>query len=855
MKLLERLATDVLKDEYYNVLFDRINKLYYQELFNEENNFLSKKELIDLMRFCDLLSNSTSSKHKNIAYKIVTLLFPFYKEDLNFKTVSSAVLSKIGNFPALQLLDYDVTLPLDREIEKGVKKSIQHIKDFENIYLTDPQYLLYHQMKDAPVFSFSGPTSMGKSFMMKINIAEQMKKHNKPNIVVIVPTRALIHQFATEIKKDLYSQLEDENYTVLTNGNLEGVNIEGLNLIMVLTPERLLSFLSEEGYPSIDCLFVDEAHKLASDQDKRSITLYTAVERTIYANRNVQLFFASPNVSNPEVFLKLFNKEVEHVFYSNESPVSQQLFFVDLITKQVDHYTENGIKEYYPKIVSNQDNDSLDLINLLSQEQSNLIYCHSRRDAVAKARQFSQEYGETSLTTYQKRRIQEAIQIIKKIVHPEYYLIDCLKRGVAYHFGSLPQVLRYNIEQLFKDGIIRYLFCTSTLLEGVNLPAKNVFILKNKNGIRNFKKVDFWNLAGRAGRLKYELSGNIYCIRDEEKDWKKVNEYLENKEQIFMNPTVSNNLENNLNHITDAMLNKEIKKINKTEQDIVRYLANIISIDTLDLVTEYQSPVINKLIQNKQEKIIEIAKEKVQSIEIPYQILKTNQHMAVEQQESAFQYIIKNEHNFKKTLFPKKINYEECLAVLDLFHNIYKWDQYERRLKSKNSLKYFALLMNNWINGKSLNELINQSIDFYSKTKRKIVYYDESNIQRNDFFVRNSRIQVNTLINDLIKEIEEILRFTIQKYVNHYYLILQEVYGKEQAGANWSNYLEYGTRSMVVIILQNMGLSRYVANLLSNEYPTYFQVNDGKLIKIQKESLLKALEEGSIEEQEVRMFL
>ena len=57
------------------------------------------------------------------------------------------------------------------------------------------------------------------------------------------------------------------------------------------------------------------------------------------------------------------------------------------------------------------------------------------------------------------------------------------------------------------------MFCTSTLLEGVNLPAKNIFILNNAIGLSKFSDIDFWNLAGRAGRLSKELSGNIICVR------------------------------------------------------------------------------------------------------------------------------------------------------------------------------------------------------------------------------------------------------------------------------------------------------------------------------------------------------
>lgn len=113
------------------------------------------------------------------------------------------------------------------------------------------------------------------------------------------------------------------------------------------------------------------------------------------------------------------------------------------------------------------------------------------------------------------------------------------------------------------------------------------------------------------------------------------------------------------------------------------------------------------MIQHNQENIIELAKEKVRAIEIPSHILKTNQYITVEQQESAYQYVLKNKDNLRKTMFPKKIDYENCLGILNLHFDIYQWDKYENKLKSKNKLKYFALLMNTWINGTSLNEIIN----------------------------------------------------------------------------------------------------------------------------------------------------
>lgn len=59
------------------------------------------------------------------------------------------------------------------------------------------------------------------------------------------------------------------------------------------------------------------------------------------------------------------------------------------------------------------------------------------------------------------------------------------------------------------------MFCTSTLLEGVNLPADNLFITDNKIFRRKMNPVDFRNLIGRVGRISYNLYGNVFFVSDE----------------------------------------------------------------------------------------------------------------------------------------------------------------------------------------------------------------------------------------------------------------------------------------------------------------------------------------------------
>jgi superfamily II helicase len=87
-----------------------------------------------------------------------------------------------------------------------------------------------------------------------------------------------------------------------------------------------------------------------------------------------------------------------------------------------------------------------------------------------------------------------------------------VKNGVAFHYGNIPAILRTAVEQAFVSGDLQYLVCTSTLLAGVNLPARNLFLCQPLRKKGSLESVDFWNLAGRAGRLRREFQGNIYLI-------------------------------------------------------------------------------------------------------------------------------------------------------------------------------------------------------------------------------------------------------------------------------------------------------------------------------------------------------
>ena len=164
------------------------------------------------------------------------------------------------------------------------------------------------------------------------------------------------------------------------------------------------------------------------------------------------------------------------------------------------------------------------------------------------------------------------------------------------------------------------------------------------------------------------------------------------------------------------------------------------------------------------------------------------------------------------------------------------------------------MLMNQWINGISLNQIITQSISFYSTSKRKIrAGYDENGLKLEPF--NGSKQHINILIGSIIDDIEYVLRFLLEKYFNNYYAMLVEILGEENAGVNWATFLEYGTQNSIVIALQNYGLSRHSADYLFKNFKDCLKTEGDKLVEINIQKLKQRLDKDSIEYDEINSIL
>jgi replicative superfamily II helicase len=854
MTIIEKLTKDVLNDEYFKLIFSKCSLISaeYNLKIELSDNILTNKELTDALRFSDILSNSKNSEARNKAYQIITYLNHQFKNDEIYRTVSKAVYSKLGNFPAINYLtNYNAniaTLPFFRSIEVEAKKVIQKVPDSENFVFTDSQFELYSKLSNTLEYSFSGPTSMGKSFIIKAFIKKVMRNSPPENLVILVPTRALINQFTLDLKDEIRELSEQYKYRILTNSNVNDfIGDEPHNYILILTPERLISYLSQDNNPPIGFVFVDEAHKLANEKDSRSVTTYTAIEKTIKKYGNIKLYFSSPNVSNPEVFLKLFDRNKPNsTFKTNESPVSQNLFFIDLLSKNVELIQKDNNINIENSNLFQVANSTTELIQYLGSGKNNLIYCNSKSKTIFEANQFSNTVSETELSPTLKK----AIKQIKEYIHPQYYLANLLEHKVAYHYGKLPQLIRNLVEDLYKSEEVRNVFCTSTLLEGVNMPTQNIFILNNKNGLKKLMPIDFWNLSGRAGRLSRELYGNIFCVQHENCVWD--NKEILNKSEITLIPTVLTKIDKNLQRI-EKLLNEQDISGTEEEKAILRYIANIISVDTLEIKSNYKSPLIEKLIEKKKEKIIELAKSKVKDYLIPSYILNSNQSINLKIQNKVFLELTKQHKKGQKITLPNSstIDYNTCLDILKFMFKIYEWENAEKKLKNIKSISYYALLMNQWINGISLSQIIKQSIEYHENNGVQIA------VDFNEYapFEKGNKKHINIVIENIIENIEYVLRFLFEKYFNHYYQVIANILGEDSAGENWASLLEYGTQNRIAIALQNIGLSRHTALAIYRKCRHALNVEEGKLKSVNKNLILSEFKNGTLEYDEINRIL
>ena len=107
----------------------------------------------------------------------------------------------------------------------------------------------------------------------------------------------------------------------------------------------------------------------------------------------------------------------------------------------------------------------------------------------------------------------------------------------------------------------------------------------------------------------------------------------------------------------------------------------------------------------------------------------------------------------------------------------------------------------------------------------------------------------------LLFDIDNILRFKLEKYFNNYFLLLKEKLGKENAGANWAEFLEYGTTDRKIIELQNIGFPRHLAKFILDNHSNCLTFEDDILLNFDHEKLEDEINKQTPEYEEIKEYI
>ena len=564
------------------------------------------------------------------------------------------------------------------------------------------------------------------------------------------------------------------------------------------------------------------------------------------------MYFSSPNISNPEVFLSLFNKNIRYSKSVDESPVAQNLYVVDVVNNKIESFVGDKVFSIDHSMLNDVKNISDFILKIGHTQHSNMIYCSSRSKSISDAFDFSKKISKINLTA----PLHDAILKIGSYIHESYYLVECLKKGIAYHHGQLPLIVRNIIEELFRTGNINFMFCTPTLIEGINMPTKNIFInCENKIRLTKDKKrnanktLTFWNLAGRAGRFRKELAGNIFCLPSTTSKWDSTEIFKTKKIKLITTIDKKLDSDSSLKQIEDALSHNEFN--DELLKETIEYLANLICIDTLRFPNNFEeSFILQKFINKNLNEILNLAKKRSEIIKnISLDVINAYTSLSFEIQRKIYKMIGSDP---SAHILPE-FSYENCLTVLSQFHELYEWDKRER-IKFK-QLVFFSFLMNSWISGTPINEMIKKSIAYYEENKMEL-YLD---FGANTPVFNGSKEHINHVIDSLLDNIEKKLRYTFERYFNHYHKVLTSFLGEEKAGQNWAGFLEYGSKYPLVIAMQNLGVSRYTAQKIFNDPELksclIIESKTKHLIGFNKHKLMEKFNKKSIEYDEIKLIL
>ena len=385
------------------------------------------------------------------------------------------------------------------------------------------------------------PTSSGKTFIAEFRILQALNQFEDEGgwVAYLVPTRALVNQLTTRLRRD-YSYLGTVVEKVSPALEVDGLEAGLLTeldqsrqfRILVTTPEKL-DLMLRGGWENkierpLTLVVVDEAHGLAFEN--RGLKLELLLATINRECRYAQFLLLTPFIRNGAEIARWLspdsNKSID--LGVDWAPNDRAVAIVRV--NQGDRRGEFSLS-LHTRHTTRNTLDIPEQIGIGESRPLGLAWSkvrNSRGKIAATTAQVLQKRGtvivlaESPLATW---RIADTFKVESnrrtfeddELVHIQQFLIDemgsdfplasLLEYGIGVHHAGMSEDTRALVEWLAEHDRLGVLVATTTIAQGMNFPVSGVVFASHEYLLRRppWRKVippeDFWNIAGRAGRV------------------------------------------------------------------------------------------------------------------------------------------------------------------------------------------------------------------------------------------------------------------------------------------------------------------------------------------------------------------
>ena len=392
------------------------------------------------------------------------------------------------------------------------------------------------------------PTSGGKTLLAEFRILQALNQfdndeNGKGWVAYVAPTKALTSQITRRLRKDfepigikveqMTSAIEIDTFEEDLLAKTE--KDEAFD-VLVATPEKLQLIIRNKKIPRPLALVVmDEAHNIENETRGLRIELLLATIKGECDTANFLLLM--PFVEKPEILAQWLAQDINagRAISLGTTPWKPNDRIVGMFKAVSDDAINAGWRLEYQTLLTSPNtiylkgkhnfgkikplkipkSKALGSITLQTAAAARVMSDRGTTVAIANNTNWVWNMArETCKTMQVLNPLPEEIKLVQNFLKTEisnnFELIQMLNYGIGVHHSGLSDEVRALIEWLAEEGTLKILFATTTIAQGINFPVSSVFLATNKYPYgKEMSPREFWNLAGRAGRIGQDSVGVV----------------------------------------------------------------------------------------------------------------------------------------------------------------------------------------------------------------------------------------------------------------------------------------------------------------------------------------------------------